>query len=71
MQCLCESSSDGDGDGEGDHMTGYCRMVREASVPTATDWRPQTAAVGTARQSSTGDLWSPSYTAAPTVRNDV
>ena len=36
-------------------------------MPTATAWRPETVAVGTARQSSTGALWSPSYTAAPTV----
>ena len=46
----------------------YCRMAREASVPTATHLRRQTAAGGSAGQSSTGELWSPSYTAAPTVK---
>ena len=40
-------------------------------MPTATAKRRPTAGLATARQSSTGELRSPSYTPAPTVGSDI
>ena len=62
--------------GDSDNMmvistSGNCRLAWEVSVPTATAKRRPTAGLATARQSSTGELRSPSYTPAPTVGSDI